>query len=78
MFTSLYLRPVAHHRDAPERLLLKDETGAWFLWFGDGSELIDVSDQLASWILNRPEMTSFGGQDLWFEHSSLPVAPETC
>ncbi len=73
MFTSTYLRPVAHHRDASERLLLKDETGAWFLWHGDGSDLADVSDQLANWILARPEMIALGGPFMWFEHSSLPV-----
>jgi len=74
VFTTTYLRPIAHHRDAPERLLLKDETGAWFLWYGDGSELIDVSDELATWILERPEMIALGGHYMWFEHSSLPVA----
>ncbi len=75
VFSTTYLRPIAHHRDATERLLLKDEAGAWFLWHGDGSELIDVSDQLAGWILTRPEMVALSGPVMWFAPSSLPVAP---
>ncbi len=74
MFMTTYLRPIAHHRDAPERLLLKDEAGVWFLWQGDGSELVDVSDQLALWILTRPEMVALSGPYMWFAPSSLPVA----
>lgn len=73
MITSLYLWPVAQHRDASERLLLMDEAGAWFLWFGDGSDLVETSADLAQWILKRPEMVMLGEDLVWFEHSSLPV-----
>ena len=75
MFTTLYLQPVAYHRDAPERLLLTDEAGAWFLWFGDERGLTDVPDLLAQWVLGRSEMISLSGDLMWFDVSSLPVVP---
>ncbi len=76
MITPSYLWPIAHHRDAPERLLLRNESGTWFLWFGDGTELVDIPDDLVHWILDRPEMVMLGEDLVWFEHSSLPVGSE--
>ncbi len=76
MMTSSYLWPVAHHRDAPERLLLRDALGTWVLWFGDGTALAEMPDDLARWILARPEMVMLGADLVWFEHSSLPVGSE--
>jgi hypothetical protein len=73
MITSSFLWPVAQHRHAPERLVLRNDVGTWFLWFGDGTDLVDMPDALVHWILARPEMVMLGEDMMWFEHSSLPV-----
>ncbi|CAA9579050.1 MAG: hypothetical protein AVDCRST_MAG87-3144 [uncultured Thermomicrobiales bacterium] len=73
MITSSYLWPVAQHRDAPERLVLRDDSGTWFLWFGDGSDLVGMPEALVIWILARPETVMLGEDVMWFELSSLPV-----
>ncbi len=73
MMTSSFLCPVAQHRDAPERLVLRDDTGTWFLWFGDGTDLVNMPDPLVHWILGRPEIVMLGEDMMWFDHSSLPV-----
>ena len=51
-----YMQPHASHIVHPERLLMKDMQGAWYLWFGDGQDTIAVTDELAAFILDRPEM----------------------
>lgn len=74
---SVYVCPVACHRDVSERLLVRDPDGSWFLWMGDetAAELVDVPHRLARWIAARPEMVPFGPQAMWFDVSSLPVTP---
>jgi hypothetical protein len=75
MFDTTYVCPVACHRDIPERLLLTDLHGSWFLWMGDNAATAptDVPRELAGWIAGRPEMTALEDPVMWFEISSLPV-----
>lgn len=75
MFDIAYVCPMACHRDIPERLLLTDLNGSWFLWMGDEAamEPLDVPPELADWIAGRPEMTALEDPVMWFDVSSLPV-----
>lgn len=76
MLPATYLRPVAYHRFAMDRLLLKDETDSWYLWIGDDSGLIEIGHQLAHWIYQRPEIYPVSGPAMWFDVDSLPVSSE--
>lgn len=73
MFPITYVRPVAYHRFATERLLLKDESEAWYLWLGDDSGLIEIEQALACWIYQRPEIFPVSGPAMWFDVESLPL-----
>lgn len=77
MFDTVYVCPVACHRDVSERLLLTDPDGSWFLWMGDETvaELIDVPCGLAWWLAARPEMKVLEHPEMWFDVASLPVIP---
>ena len=77
MSPTKYVQPVAHHQDVPERLLLRDEGGQWFLWMGDGRDLEAIPTGLAIWMLDRPEMRLLGRPHMWFEVSCLPLDPAT-
>jgi hypothetical protein len=68
-----YLCPVAYHRDHQERLLLKDESGTWYLWNGAAEELTGIDAGLARWIYQRPEIYPVPGPAMWFEAEALPV-----
>ena len=68
-----YMQPHASHIVHPERLLMKDTQGAWYLWFGDGQGLISVDDELATFILDRPEMIRMYAPLHWFDIESLPL-----
>ena len=68
-----YMQPHASHIVHPERLLMKDIEGAWYLWFGDGQDLISVTDELASFILDRPEMIRMHAPLHWFDVECLPL-----
>jgi len=74
---TVYVCPVACHREFGERLLVRDPDGAWFLWMGDGGmpELIGVPARLAGWIAYHPSMIPLGVPRMWFDVASLPVAP---
>lgn len=75
MFNTMYVCPVACHRDVSERLLLKGLEGSWFLWMGDEAvmEPIEVPRRFAGWIARRPEMKVLAHPVMWFDVSSLPV-----
>lgn len=73
MFPVTYVRPVAYHRFATDRLLLKDESETWYLWMGDATGLIEIDRQLAQWIYQRPEIYPVVGPVMWFDVDSLPV-----
>ncbi|HEV2074495.1 MAG TPA: hypothetical protein VGR29_12770 [Thermomicrobiales bacterium] len=81
MPNTVYVCPVACHREFGERLLVRDPDGAWFLWMGDGGmpELIRVPARLAGWIADHPHMVPVASPGevphMWFEVSSLPVTP---
>jgi len=72
MLPVTYVRPVAYHRFATDRLLLKDESDSWYLWMGDTSGLIEIDHQLAQWIYQRPEIYPVAGPAMWFDVDSLP------
>lgn len=73
MLPVTYVRPVAYHRFATDRLLLKDENDSWYLWMGDDSGLIEVDRQLARWLYQRPEIYPVAGPAMWFDVESLPA-----
>lgn len=70
-----YLRPVAYHRLFEDRLLLKDESGTWYLWIGEAESLTEIEPGLARWLYQRPEIYPVSGPAMWFDSTSLPVAP---
>lgn len=74
MFPSIYLRPVAYHRDETHRLLLQDESGTWYLWMGDGSDLVEIERPLAQWIYRQADIFPMSGPAMWFELDSLPLS----
>lgn len=70
-----YFQPYAFHRQASERLVLRDESGLWYLWIGEpGNGVVEVPAKLASWIIARPEMDLMPTPRMWFELDALPVA----
>ncbi len=73
MFSITYVQPVAYHRFDVDRLLLKDESGVWFLWMGEEDGLIEIDGQLAKWIYQRPEIYPVAGPAMWFDVDSLPA-----
>lgn len=77
MLFPAYVRPVAYHRDFTHRLLLKDESGNWFLWQGDGSSLVEIDQSLAEWMYVRPEIYPMAGPAMWFDVASLPVVADS-
>jgi hypothetical protein len=68
-----YMQPHASHIVHPERLLMQDMQGAWYLWFGDDQGPIAVGHELARWILERPEMIRMHAPLHWFDLESLPL-----
>jgi len=81
MLKTVYVCPVASHREVPERLLVRDPDDAWFLWMGDRETpgLVEIPQRLAGWIARHPHMApvaSLGeAPRMWFDVSSLPVMP---
>ncbi len=73
MLPVTYVRPVAYHRFAPDRLLLKDESDTWYLWTGDDAGLIEIDHRLAQWMYQRPEIYPVAGPAMWFDVESLPL-----
>ncbi len=72
MLSPMYVRPVAYHRHAEDRLLLKDESESWYLWLGDDG-LVEIERPLAQWIYQRPEIYPVAGPAMWFDVDSLPT-----
>lgn len=68
-----YVQPHAAHTIHAERLLVCDTEGAWYLWFGDGRGAVSVTDELAAWMLERPEMSRLHAPLHWFDIESLPL-----
>lgn len=68
-----YVQPHATHVAHPERLLVRDTEGAWYIWFGDGQGAIGIEDDLALYMLGRPEMIHLHGPLHWFDIESLPL-----
>lgn len=81
MPNTVYVCPVACHREVAECLLVVDPDGIWFLWMGDGGmpELTGIPQRLARWIAGHPHMTPVAspGEEpgMWFDVSSLPITP---
>lgn len=73
-----YIQPYAFHRHAPERLVLRDEPGNWYLWFGDtGNGLVEVPETLALWMIARSETDLLPTPRMWFEPDALPAREES-
>lgn len=73
-----YIQPNAFHREAPERLILRDEPGNWYLWFGDtATGLTEIPETLARWMMARPEMDLMPTPRMWFEPDALPAREES-
>src|SRR5699024_4247579 len=54
MIVQRYMQPVAVHRVHPERLLLTDDDGRWFVWIGEpDAGPIGIPVTLASYLLTR-------------------------
>jgi hypothetical protein len=68
-----YVQPLASHRENPERLLVRDQQGSWHLWFGDGQEMTSITEDLASWVFERPEMVRLVEPHHWFDTECLPI-----
>jgi hypothetical protein len=77
MFSSpLYVQPYACHRNCPERLIMQDEVGDWYLWSGDSYErdrLVGIPESLALWLIDRQEMDILPAPRMWFEQGALPI-----
>lgn len=73
MSSKHYVQPVASHCQFPERLLVRDDRGQWFMWFGDGRNIEEIPVQLATWLSHRPEMQLLASPRLWFDDTSLPI-----
>lgn len=71
-----YVQPVASHHHYAERLVVRDQNGQFYLWKGTGEAMVAIPDQLASWIMNRPELDLLASPNLWFDVESLPMAVE--
>lgn len=71
-----YVQPVASHRQIPERLLLRDNAGQCYIWFGDGRDMETIPVPVAEWMLSRPEVAQLHSPMLWFDVSSLPLNAE--
>lgn len=70
---STYVQPLASHVAHPERLLVRDQVGAWHLWFGDGQMMVSIPDDTAAWMLERPEMACLDAPHHWYDIECLPV-----
>jgi hypothetical protein len=68
-----YVQPHAAHEHHPERLLVQDTGGDWYLWFGDGRGTVAIAGDLARWIIGRPEMKQLHGPLHWFDLEALPL-----
>ena len=78
MITSMnYVQPISSHCQHPERLLLRNGLGEWFIWFGDGREMETIPVPMAEWMISRPEMHLLQMPMLWFDPSTLPVSATT-
>jgi hypothetical protein len=69
-----YVQPIASHLQFPERLLLRDSMGQYYLWFGDGQDMETIPTSLAEWLVSRSEMALLHSPMLWFDTSSLPLS----
>ena len=68
-----YVQPLASHIAHRERLLVRDQHGAWHLWFGNGQRMVDIPEATAAWMLDRPEMTCLEAPLHWYDVECLPL-----
>jgi hypothetical protein len=73
---STYVQPLASHARFPERLVVRDHTGTFHLWLGNGDLMSEIPAALASWIIERPEMLPLPLPRLWYDVETLPMAIE--
>lgn len=74
--SKIYFQPHSFRRPSPERLVLQDESGNWYLWIGEpGNGVVEVPANLAAWTIERLEMELMPIPRMWFELEALPLAP---
>jgi hypothetical protein len=71
-----YVQPLASHVAYPERLLVRDQDGAWHLWFGDGQAMTSIPETTARWMLARPEIVRMDAPHYWYDIECLPLKVE--
>jgi len=71
-----YVQPVASHVSHPERLLVRTQDDAFYLWPGTGDPMIEIPTALAAWMISRPEIFTLCSPRHWFDIECLPIAVE--
>jgi hypothetical protein len=72
-----YLQPIAQHVDHPERLLLRDGEGRWFVWTGERPEEApaEIPAATAEWLLTQAGLEVIEGPNVWIHKNDLPLLP---
>lgn len=73
-----YLQPVAVHGHHPERAVVRDTAGRWYLWFGDDERTTEVPAEVASWAADQAEMILLDDPLMWFPKDALPTVADCC
>jgi hypothetical protein len=71
-----YLQPIAQHEDHPERLLLCDGDGHWYVWTGERPEEApaEIPAATADWLLTQPGLRRIAAA-VWIHPNDLPLLP---
>lgn len=72
-----YVQLVAQHVRHPERLVLRDEHGQYYVWTG---ELPDANPQEMDaatvwWLCAQPQIAPLSHVGVWFHATDLPLTP---
>jgi hypothetical protein len=72
-----YLQPVAQHVDHPQRLLLRDGQGRWYVWTGERPEdaPAEIPAETAAWLLTQPGLLPLDAPHVWIHPNDLPLLP---
>ena len=72
-----YVRPIARHLIFPERYLLRDGDGRWYVWTGErmGGRPEEIEEATARWLRTRSWILPVPDGSAWVHVDDLPVAP---